>query len=490
MMLARITVACAAALSSGAHGAPPSAPVPEPRQLAWHALDQYAFVHFGPNTFTGNEWGKGTEDPRLFNPPELDCRQWCRVFKDAGMKGVIVTAKHHDGFCLWPSRHSEHTVAKSPWRDGKGDVLRELSDACRESGLKFGVYLSPWDRNHPAYGTGEPYNEVFRKTLREVLTGYGPVFEVWFDGACGEGANGKKQVYDFPSFERTVRELQPDAVIFSDVGPDVRWVGNEQGFAGETNWSMLKVAGHGRGADNPPPQRSLTEGDIDGERWIPAECDVSIRPGWFWRESENDKVKTAAQLFDLYERSVGHNGSFLLNVPPDSRGLVHEVDAARLREFKAMVDATYGVDLARGAKAIVRPMSGQPGGPPQPPAAADVVVDGDPATHWLAPDAARQAMFTLEFDQPVTFDRVMLEEPIALGQRVKGFRILAWPVPDRPGAQVTDTLTEIARGTTVGDTRIVRVPVTTTKKLVVRIDDSVAAPAIKRIGVFRTPVSP
>lgn len=232
----------------------------------------------------------------------------------------------------------------------RGRRSAELSEACREAGLKFGVYLSPWDRNNPAYGTGEAYNEYFRKQLREVLTNYGPVHEVWFDGACGEGPNGKKQVYDFPSFERTVRECQPNAVIFSDVGPDVRWVGNENGWAGETNWAMLKVQGHGRGADNPPSGKSLTEGDEDGEAWIPAECDVSIRPGWFYHAHEDDKVKTAAELFDLWERSVGHNANLHLNFPVDRRGLIHENDAAAVLGLRALIDATYGpgTDLARG----------------------------------------------------------------------------------------------------------------------------------------------
>lgn len=232
----------------------PIAPLPSPRQLAWQDLEFTGFIHFGPNTFTDLEWGHGDEPAHVFQPTALDARQWVHVMKDAGMKGVVITAKHHDGFCLWPTAFSEHSVKASPWKNGTGDVLRELSDACREGGLRFGVYLSPWDRNNPQYGTGEPYNQIFRSQLREVLSSYGPIFEVWFDGACGEGPNGKRQVYDFPSFRAVVRELQPDAVIFSDVGPDIRWVGNEQGWAGDTCWAMLKAAGHGIGNDNPPAE--------------------------------------------------------------------------------------------------------------------------------------------------------------------------------------------------------------------------------------------
>ena len=262
-----VLLATVAMLSSQAPQ--PFLPIPSKRQLAWQKLDYYAFVHFGPNTFTGEEWGDGREDPNVFNPTKLDCKQWARTFKDAGMKMVIITAKHHDGFCLWPSKFSEHTVAKSKWRDGKGDVLKELSAACKEYGLKFGVYLSPWDRNHPDYGTTK-YNEVFKSMLQEVLTQYGDVHEVWFDGANGEGPNGKRQVYDWQGFIDTVRKHAPKAAIFSDVGPDIRWVGNENGFAGETNWSFLNTDGHQPGS-NPPTIKELNEGDIKGDKWIPAE---------------------------------------------------------------------------------------------------------------------------------------------------------------------------------------------------------------------------
>jgi len=467
----------------------PITPLPSTRQLAWQDLEFTGFIHFGPNTFTDKEWGHGDEPATVFQPTALDARQWVRVMKDAGMKGVVVTAKHHDGFCLWPTVFSTHSVKASTWKDGKGDVLRELSEACRGGGLKFGVYLSPWDRNNPQYGTGEAYNEVFRSQLREVLSSYGPIFEVWFDGACGEGPNGKRQVYDFPSFRAVVRELQPDAVIFSDVGPDIRWVGNEQGWAGDTCWAMLKVAGHGIGNDNPPPTKSLNEGDEDGESWIPAECDVSIRPGWFYHAHEDDKVKTPAQLFDLWERSVGHNANFHLNFPVDRRGLIHEQDVAAVLGLRALIDATYGAgtDLARGRPTAADSMRGfKPRGANEPlrpePFGPDKAVDGDPATFWATDDGTTAASMEIELDPLKEFDRVVLAEPIALGQRVRHFRI---SVPATPSNNHRDWIT-LAEGTTIGHKRIVRVPVTKARHVRIEILDSRACPCLSSVMVHRT----
>jgi alpha-L-fucosidase len=407
------------------------------------------------------------------------------------MGGVVITAKHHDGFCTWPTATSAHSVKASPWKGGRGDVLRELSDACRESGVRFGVYLSPWDRNHPAYGTGEPYNEVFRTQLREVLGNYGPVFEVWFDGACGEGPNGKRQVYDFPSFERTVRELQPGAVIFSDVGPDIRWVGNEQGWAGDTCWAMLRAKGHGRGADNPPSTKSLNEGDEDGEAWIPAECDVSIRPGWFYHPHEDDKVKTPAQLFDLWERSVGHNANFHLNLPVDRRGLVHERDAQAVLGLRRLIDATYGTgtDLARGRSTRVTNVRG--GVPPRAdgplagaPFGGDRAVDGDPRTFWATDDAVREAAIEVELDPGAEWDRVVLAEPIELGQRIRKWRI-GVPAGAAAGEGRREWRT-LAEGTTVGHRRIVRVPRTKADAVRVEILDARACPMLSGVAVHAT----
>jgi alpha-L-fucosidase len=314
-------------------------PVPTKQQLAWHEMEFYLFAHFGPNTFTDKEWGEGTEPEDIFNPSNLDCRQWCRIAKEAGAKGIIITAKHHDGFCLWPSKYSTHTVRESKWKNGKGDVLKELSQACKEFGLKFGVYISPWDRNHPKYGTPE-YNDVFINMMKEIFTNYGPIWELWWDGANGEGPNGKKQVYDWDRFKRTVRQLSPNTVIFSDVGPDIRWCGNEKGIAGETNWNYLDTVGFTPGAGAPPVD-TLNKGNEYGASWIPAECDVSIRPGWFYHEEENDKLKSPEQLFQLYMKSVGRGANLLLNVPPDREGRISDEDSAALIGFKKLRDQTF-----------------------------------------------------------------------------------------------------------------------------------------------------
>ncbi|MBC8065857.1 MAG: alpha-L-fucosidase, partial [Chlorobia bacterium] len=332
-----------AAIAMSPQAPAPKIAVPSKRQLEWQKLEYYAFIHFGPNTFTDEEWGHGKEDPNVFNPTQMDARQWVKTFKDAGMKQVIITAKHHDGFCLWPTTQSKHTVAQSKWRDGKGDVLADLRKACNEYGLKMGVYLSPWDRNHPKYGTPE-YNDVFVAMLEEVLTKYGPIYEVWFDGANGEGPNGKRQVYDWPRFIATVRKHAPDAVIFSDAGPDIRWVGNEAGIAGETCWSTIDKD-NPRAAIGAADTKYLNAGDPNGKDWVPAECDVSIRPGWFYHANQDDKVKTPEQLMDLWEKSVGRNGALLLNVPPDRRGLIHENDVKSLLEFKKLREETYTVRI-------------------------------------------------------------------------------------------------------------------------------------------------
>ena len=323
-------------------------PVPTQSQLVWQDMEYYLFMHFGPNTFTDLEWGKGTENAEVFDPKDMDCEQWCRIAKAAGAKGIIITAKHHDGFCLWPSKYSTHTVRESKWKDGKGDVLKELSAACEKYGLKFGVYLSPWDRNHPAYGT-PAYNDVFVNMLKEIFTNYGPIWELWWDGANGEGPNGKKQVYDFARFERVVRKLSPNTIIFSDIGPDARWCGNEKGFAGKTNWNTLDTAGFKPGAGAPPTD-TLNEGNIYGKAWIPAECDVSIRPGWFYHKEEDSLVKTPQQLFEIYLKSVGRGANLILNVPPDRRGLITQYDSASLMGFKELREESFANDLTKKSR--------------------------------------------------------------------------------------------------------------------------------------------
>ncbi len=419
----------------------PYGPVPSEAQLRWQEMEYNMFVHFGPNTFTGLEWGQGNEAEDIFHPTALDCRQWAATAKAAGMKGIIITAKHHDGFCLWPNPESLHTVAQSSWRGGQGDVLKDLSEACREYGLKFGVYISPWDRNDPAYGS-PAYNEKYIRTLQSVHDGrYGPVFEQWFDGACGEGPNGKRQEYDWPAFHEAVWALSPNAILFSDVGPGCRWMGNERGVAGETNWSRLDVAGFTPGA-GAPPRDTLARGNVFGKQWIPGEIDVSIRPGWFWRESENAQVKSVEQLADIWLTSVGRNALLLLNVPPDTRGRIHEIDSTRLMEFRAWREKVLGVNLAAGAGIRKR---------------------------------ARGSIWEMTLPEARTVNYVQLQEEIALGQRISGFRVEA---EDAGGWRT------IAEGTTIGYKRILPVATVTARKVRVTITASLARPVLKDIALY------
>ncbi len=388
----------------------------------------------------------GSESPSTFNPTALDCRQWAKVCKEAGMKGIILTAKHHDGFCLWPSAYTEHSVKNSPWKGGKGDVVRELSDACKEFGLKFGVYLSPWDRNHADYGKPE-YLTYFRNQLRELLTNYGPIFEVWFDGANGGdgyygGANEKREVdrqtyYDWPTTIQIVRELQPNAVIFSDAGPDVRWVGNEDGFAGETNWSALRRDEFYPGSPN---YKELNNGHKDGNYWVPAECDVSIRPGWYYHPEQDDKVKTVEQLTDVYYKSVGRNGLLLLNIPVDKRGLIHENDAARLKELKVALGMDFATNFTEGKKAKATNERGLG-------YTANLAVDADPSTYWATEEEVKTASLEIDLGGKTSISQVVLQENIRLGQRVSSFKVFALQ---------NGSWKPIAEGTTIGYKRILR----------------------------------
>jgi alpha-L-fucosidase/lysophospholipase L1-like esterase len=448
----------------------PYGPLPAGRQLRWQDLEYYAFIHFNMNTFTNREWGEGNEDPNLFNPAELDCRQWARVCKEAGMKGIIITAKHHDGFCLWPSKLTEHSVRNSPFRGGKGDVLKELSDACRDYGLRFGVYVSPWDRHEPSYGDSPRYNEHFRNQLREVLTSYGNVFEVWFDGACGEGPNGKRQVYDWPAYVSVVRECQPDAVIFSDAGPDVRWVGDEDGIAGETNWSLLRRDEVYPGYEK---YHELTSGHPDGAYWVPAECDVSIRPGWFFHQSQNEQVKTGKELLALYFASVGRNASLLLNIPVDRRGLIHENDVHRLMEFKMLRDSAFTHDLAKGARAVASQIRGSDRR-----FDAQAAVDDRSDTYWATDDSVTEASLTVELGSPVEINCILMQEYIPLGQRVQRFSV---------DILEGGSWRQVASGTTIGNKRILKVPAVNTAAVRLNILRSRACPTISRLALYRVP---
>lgn len=300
------------------------------------------FLHFGVNTFTDREWGDGREDPAIFNPTQLDARQWARTAREAGFRTLILTAKHHDGFCLWPTKTTDHSVAHSPWRAGAGDVVREMTEACRAEGLGAGLYLSPWDRHEPSYGDSARYNDLYCEQLTELLSRYGAIREVWFDGANGEGPNGRKQVYDWPRVWSLVRRLQPNAVIFSDAGPDVRWIGNERGVAGETNWSTVdpSVVPY-PGASGAAVDDMLQHGAPNGTVWRPGETDVSIRPGWFYHPAEDERVKSAEELVELYFTSVGRNSKLLLNVPPTREGRLHERDVANLLGMRGRLTALF-----------------------------------------------------------------------------------------------------------------------------------------------------
>lgn len=441
----------------------PIAPVPTRSQLAWQKLEYYAFIHFGMNTFTDHEWGEGRAPAADFNPTAFDARQWARVVKDAGMKGIIITAKHHDGFCLWPSATTEYSVKNSKWRDGKGDVLKELSDGAREYGLKFGIYISPWDRNHPLYGTPK-YNQIYKQQWRELLTNYGEVFESWLDGA---NDNKKRMVYDFNGFFAGVKREQPDTIIFSDAGPDIRWVGNEHGIAGETNWSNRDNEGSFPGFAD---EKALNTGDENGSSWIPAECDVSIRPGWFYHANEDTKLKSVDQLMNIYLGSVGRNCNLLLNIGVDRRGLVNEHDIARLMEFKRAREKAFGANLAMG-KITASNTRGR-----DKRFAAANVLDGNFDTYWAADDGVTNASLTLDLGRETEIDTILLQENIALGQRVRRFAVQIWNGRE---------FVTVANGTTIGYKRIVRFPTSRTRKLEIVFEDAKACPAISSVQAFK-----
>ncbi|MDE1150550.1 MAG: alpha-L-fucosidase [Azospirillaceae bacterium] len=461
----------------------PEGAVPSARQLNWHALAAYAFVHFSINTFTDREWGYGDESPALFNPSDFDADQIAATAKAAGLRGLILTAKHHDGFCLWPSAYTDHSVRNSPYKGGQGDIVREMSDACRRQGLAFGLYLSPWDRNHADYGR-PTYLTYYRNQLRELLTGYGPLFEVWFDGANGGdgyygGAREKRTIdartfYDWSNTWKLVRDLQPQAVIFGEWGEDphgpwasdARWVGNEEGYAGDPCWATV--------GDAPYTQAIGQNGVRGGANWRPAEVDVSIRPGWFWHEREDGDVKSTARLLRLYFESVGRGANLILNLPPDRRGRIPDHDAANLRALGDILHATFGHDLAAGARLMASDARGPAFGP-------DRVMDGRADTYWAPRDEVRAAHLILDLPGARTFDVVSLREYIPLGQRVGTFALDTWDATRKDWV-------EFARHQAIGSQRLVRLaaPLTTTR-VRLRILDASACPAIREVGLFRLP---
>jgi len=453
--------------------------VPAPRQLKWQRLELTTFFHFGINTFTGKEWGTGKEDPALFNPTELDAEQWVQTVKDAGFKQVIITAKHHDGFCLWPTKTTAHSVKSSPWKNGNGDVVKAVADACKKFKLGFGVYLSPWDMNAPVYGT-EAYNDFFVQQLTELLTWYGKVDEVWFDGANGEGPNGKKQEYDFERWYAHIRKLQPDAVI-AIMGPDVRWVGTETGYGREQEWSVVPtdnldqetIKENSQQADLFKPKGDMRGSDLGSREkivkakglvWYPAETDVSIRPGWFYHAREDDKVKTPEKLLDIYFSSVGRNGVLLLNIPPDKRGLVHESDIAVLKAWRSRIDAIFKVNLAKKARISVKRGKG-----------AQLLLDGNSASSFTTKGTDSTAVIDFHLKQPATFNVLLLQEDISKGQRIEQFELQAL---------VNQTWKTIASGTTVGHKRLLQFDKVTTGQVRLKILSSRLNPFLSEFGLY------
>ncbi len=452
----------------------PFGPIPSARQLAWHTLELYGFVHFTINTFTDKEWGYGDESPALFHPSDFDADQIVSTAKLGGLAGLILTAKHHDGFCLWPSAHTSHSVISSPWRNGRGDVVRELADACRRHGLRFGVYLSPWDRNHGAYGRAA-YIEYYRAQLHELLTGYGELFEVWFDGANGgdgyyAGSREQRLIdarsyYDWDTTWSMVRTLQPKAVIFSDAGPDIRWVGNEHGIAGDPCWATLNNAAFVPGLAD---AAQLNQGQRNGTQWLPAECDVSIRPGWFYHATEDSQLKTADYLTELYFQSVGRGASLLLNLPPDRRGQIHPNDCAVLHAFQSQLASLFEQPLrgVRASASNVRAESAQ--------FAAANLLNDDPNSYWSTDDACCSAALTLELAHKATISIIDIREYLPLGQRVDTYAIDIWE---------HNRWREVAHGQAIGARRLVRLPGLETERLRLRYTGPVC-PAISRVAVF------
>ena len=403
----------------------PIGPLPLPKQVEWQKMETYAFVHYGLNTFTDKEWGYGDADPKVFNPSRMDVEQWVKTFKAAGMKGVIIVAKHHDGFAMWPSPLTDYNITRSSYdgpknKDGKVDVLAELRKACDKYGLKMGVYLSPWDRNHAEYGH-QAYVDYYHKQLTDLVTNYGPLFEVWLDGANGGdgyygGGHEKRKIdhrnyYNYPKIHSIIEEHQPQAIIFSDGGPGCRWVGNERGEAGIPNWSFLKKDEVYPGMPNSPVLRN---GFPDGDTWIAAECDVSIRPGWFYHPEEDSKVKTPEQLADLYYKSVGRNATFLLNFPVDREGRVNAIDSANAVRFRQIIDRELKTNLLRKVKVTASSERGKS-------FSAKKLTDGKWDTYWATPDGENTGTVTFTFSKPTKVNRLLLQEYIPLGQRVKSF---------------------------------------------------------------------
>ncbi len=456
----------------------PLEPVPTPQQLAWHEVEMYGLVCFNLVTFEDKEWGYGDADPVIFNPTEFSADQIVNAAKEGGLKGIILVCKHHEGFCLWPSKTTDYNISKSPWKNGQGDMVKEFQLACEKAGIKFGVYLSPWDRNSAFYGQAG-YIPIYYEQLRELLTGYGELFEVWFDGANGGdgwygGADTIRNIdrfsyYGWDSIYNIVRELQPNAVIFSDMG-DIRWVGNEEGKAGETSWCMYTPKG--RDEDNRPAPGftkywEASEGHEDGRFWMPSECDFSIRPGWYYHENQNHAVKSPEELFDHYLKTVGRNASFNLGLPPDTRGIMHKNDLESLKGFKQILDEAFHTNLALKQKISTETSRrGYPG---------KNLIDGNPGTFWAAPENSTAAEIIIQLDEIQEVNAILLQEHIELGQRIKSFSV---------EVKIEDDYVRVKEGTTIGYKRILTFDTVRTNEIRITIKDSRAAPVLSEIQLY------
>jgi alpha-L-fucosidase len=459
------------------HAPVAAGPVPSDAQLNWHQMELTAFIHFTINTFTDKEWGYGDEKESLFNPTETNVDQWVGVLKETGFKQVILTCKHHDGFCLWPSKYTEHSIKNSPYKNGKGDLVKEVSDACKRHGLKFGIYLSPWDRNRSDYGTAE-YITYYRNQLKELFTNYGPVSEMWFDGANGGdgyygGANEKRRIdgstyYEWPETLDVVRQFEPDIVFFSDAGPGVRWVGNENGVAGETNWNTISTDTLFAGKAG--IEKLLNTGNENGTQWIPAETDVSIRPGWFYHAKEDSLVKSPEKLFEIYLTSVGRGSTLLLNVPPDRRGLFHENDVSALKGFRSLLKREFQNNLAAASKTKGSSYRGNADE-----YAPEKAIDGDEKTFWATDDDVTSGSIEIDLEKVQTIKYLVAQEYISLGQRVKMFSIEIWK---------DNAWEKVAEGTTIGYKRIVKFNPVETSKIRLSITEAKACPLISNIEIF------
>lgn len=455
----------------------PNEVIPSSIQFEYQKMEMVGFIHFTVNTFTDKEWGFGDEKPEIFNPTQLDTEQWVLAAKDGGLKELIITTKHHDGFCLWPSKFTEHSVRNSPYKNGKGDIVGELVSACRKHGLKVGFYLSPWDRNHKDYGK-PAYIDYFRNQLKELLTNYGEITEIWFDGANGGdgyygGANEERKIdkdsyYEWDKTFSFVKKLQPNILIFSDAGPDIRWVGNEHGFAGRTFWSTISSDNITIGGSD---REYLNIGDPQGDKWIIGQCDVSIRPGWFYHESQDEQVKSPQELVDIYYKSVGRNGVLLLNLPPDKRGLIHENDVANLKLFKNIIDETFDENLALNAKVSSTNfrLNNNYFSP-------NNITDSDLESYWAAEQSITSAELVVNLEEQKEFDVILIQEPIQFGQRISKFRIHI--------QKDNEAWEQVAEETTIGYKRLLRIDPVKTSKIKINISEANNSPAISNFGLY------